>query len=73
MGVVSYRISKIAGEPPQSTGVPGRATWLITSPLSVSAVCCTSEPTSVTGDMKPASGIETNSTGMACRAQSITF
>jgi hypothetical protein len=30
-------------------------------------------PTSVTGAMKPASGIETNSTGIPARAQSTTF
>ena len=29
------------------------ASWLITTPLSVSAVCCTRLPTSVTGDMNP--------------------
>ena len=45
----------------------------MTTPLRVSAVCCTSEPTSVTGATKPASGMEMNSTGMDQRAQSTTF
>ncbi len=45
----------------------------MTMPLSVSAVCCTSVPTSVTGATKPESGIDTYSTGMPCVAQSTTF
>jgi len=38
--------------------------WLMTTPLSVSAVCWISVPTSDTGAMNPDSGIETNSTGI---------
>jgi hypothetical protein len=71
--VVSNRTSKIAGEPPYSTGAPGRLCWLITSPLRVSAVCWTIVPTSVTGAMNPDSGIEMNSTGIPQLAQSTTF
>ena len=73
IGVVSWRMSKMAGEPPQTTGAPAEASWLSTTPESVSAACCTTLPTSVTGATKPASGIETNSTGTPARAQSITF
>jgi hypothetical protein len=47
--------------------------WLITRPLSVSAVCCTSVPTSVTGAMNPDSGIEMYSTGIEHKAQSTRF
>jgi hypothetical protein len=73
IGVVSYRMSKMAGEPPQTTGAPAAASWERTTPDSVSAACWTTLPASVTGATKPESGIETNSTGMPARAQSITF
>ena len=64
----------MAGEPPQTTGAPGRGELAqSTTPESVSAACCTTLPTRVTGATKPASGIETNSTGTPARAQSITF
>ena len=54
-------------------GVPGLANWLITTPLRVSAVCCTSVPTTVTGLTNPERGMEMNSTGMEARAQSRRF
>ncbi len=73
MGVVSWRTSKIAGEPPHTTGAPGAASCESTTPDSVSAACWTTLPTRVTGATKPASGIETSSTGTPARAQSITF
>jgi hypothetical protein len=66
-------MSKLAGDPPQSAGAPGHASWLMATPLSVSAVCSTSAPTTVTGETKPVRGIETYSTGMPARAQSTTF
>ncbi len=63
----------MAGEPPQSMGAPAHAACAMTTPESVSAACCTIEPTRVTGATKPVSGIEMNSTGMPARAQSTTF
>ncbi len=45
----------------------------MTTPLNVSAACCTRVPTRVTGAMKPESGMEMNSTGMPAAAQSTTF
>ena len=73
IGVVSWRTSKTAGEPPQTTGAPGLASSASTTPDSVSAACWTTLPTSVTGATKPASGIETSSIGTPAHAQSITF
>ena len=48
-------------------------TWLMTTPLSVSAVCWIREPTRVTGAMNPERGMEMYSIGMEALAQSTTF
>ena len=45
----------------------------MTTPERVSAVCWIREPTRLTGAVKPDSGIEMYSTGIAARAQSTRF
>jgi len=70
IGVVSQRMSKIAGEPPRRPR-PGAASWEITTPESVSAACWTTLRRGSPGH-EAESGIEMNSTGTR-PAQSITF
>ena len=39
---------------PKMTGAPGRINWVRATPLSVSAICCTSDAGMVTGLIAPA-------------------
>ncbi len=73
MGVVPWRMSKIAGAPPQTMGAPGLASWWMVMPLMHSAACCTTEPSRVTGAAAPARGMETIWAGTPARARSIRF
>ena len=62
---------KDAGAPPKSTGVPGRTSCAIVRPESTSAVCSTSAPTVVTGEIIPSSSTGMTSMGMPHSAQSM--
>ena len=62
-----------AGAPPKITGVPGRTRWAIVSPESTSAVCSTSAPIVVAGEIIPSSSTGTTSIGMPHSAQSMMF
>ncbi len=70
IGVVPWRMSTAAGEPPQISGEPGDASWWITTPLRFSAHCWRTASRRVTGEVAPAIGIETSSAGIPERAQS---
>ena len=60
-----------AGAPPNSTGVPGRTSCMMVRPLSTSAVCSTSAPIGLAGEIMPSSSTGTISTGTPHSAQSI--
>ena len=64
---------KVAGAPPNSTGVPGFTICAIVMPVSTSTQWNTSAPTSVTGAIRPISVTGTISTGMPASAQSSRF
>ena len=64
---------KVAGAPPISTGAPGRISCVMVRPVSVSTMWNTSEPTSVTGAIRPIRVTGTISTGMPASTQSSRF
>ena len=64
---------KDAGAPPKITGVPGRTVCAIVSPESTSAVCSTSAPIVVVGEIIPSSSTGTTSIGIPHSAQSMMF
>jgi len=70
---VRYLMSKALGLPPYTMGVPGLASWLITTPLRFSALDSTSVPAMVTGLVAPICGAGIISPGMPYSAQSRRF
>ena len=73
IGELAIFMWKVAGAPPNRTGVPGRTIWAIVIPARTSTVWKTVAPTTVTGAIRPIRVTGTISTAIPASTQSMRF